>query len=157
MKTKTVGTDATVIGSTGKKYTVSKTKGSKVLNQCSCDGWTKHTPRKNCRHIISALAGILDTRKENLKIKKENNMKVVVKSVVKSSLNIKKASEVIYKLISKAPGKLVRETLREKSGLDRSTVAGACKSLWKSKKIRRVILKSGSAGPYILYPAKKSA
>jgi hypothetical protein len=162
-----------VIGSTGNKYVVSK-KENKMT--CSCPRWTKTSPRENCKHIKSVLTGLtlkqlaaLKSKAGKSESKKENNMKMNVKSeksakvVVKASLapkgksesmNVKKASEVIYKLIAKAPGKFVREGLREKSGLDRSSVAAACKALWKEKKIRRVILKSGSAGPYILYPKK---
>jgi hypothetical protein len=118
-----------------------------------------NTPRKNCRHINAMLEGILDTRK--IKTEKEKTMKasktakVVVKAAVSPKLetNVKKASEVIFKLISKQPGKLQREGLRDKSGLDRGTVAAACARLWAAKKIFRIKTKTGLNGAYILRKA----
>lgn len=39
----------------GRFYTVSRDVGGGFA--CSCKGWTLHTPRRDCRHIIYVRAG----------------------------------------------------------------------------------------------------
>lgn len=39
----------------GKFYTVSKTVEGSF--ECGCTGWTRHVPRRDCRHILYVKAG----------------------------------------------------------------------------------------------------
>ena len=146
MKTMKNGTKVTVIGSTGNKYTVTKTKNGKM--ECSCPRWIHTTPRKNCKHILSALSGKPVTKaekKEKQTKKVAPKAKLVVKAIVSPvrQLAIKQASEKIFKLISSAPGKLTRRSLVKKTQLDRSTVSAACEALWASKRIHKNRSKQG--------------
>jgi hypothetical protein len=135
------GTKQIVIGSTGKKYTVSKTKAGKM--ECSCPRWTNTSPRKNCKHILSVLTGkpVAETKA------------IAAKPTVK--INVKAASEKVYKLISSQPGKCTRRVLAKKLNLSQETIAAGCEALWAAKKITKGRSKEGwLAGGYIPRKAK---
>lgn len=136
------GTKQTVVGSTGKKYTVSKTKTGKM--ECSCPRWVNSSPRKNCKHILSVLTG--KPVKETKAIAAKPAMKI----------NVKEVSAKVYKLISAQPGKLTRRVLAKKANLHQEAIAAACEALWAAKKITKGRTKDGwMGGGYILRKATK--
>ena len=147
----TNGTKQIVLGSTGTKYTVSKNKKGGM--ECSCPRWINTSPRKDCKHILSVLTGKPIQKETKVKAKK-----VVVKAVVvpTEKLNVKQASEKIFKLIASQPGKLTRRILVKKANLKPTTIAAACEALWAAKRISKGRCKEGwLSGGYI--PRKKVA
>lgn len=135
-------TKVTVIGSTGNKYTVSKSKDGKM--GCSCPRWINTSPRKDCKHIKAALAGKFEVKSE---VKKEKTM---AKKVTKSlSGEIKQAVNAVLSIVTKKPSagwtrEKLFSTLEEKFG--KRTILSAIVIL-RSGKDRKLDKKRGAYIP----------
>src|ERR1017187_8117740 len=81
--------------SSNRKYIVSKRDSSGNF-ECSCPGWTMHSPRRNCKHLNAMVPALEEVQKlllsspKKIEYKTATTKKKVVKKAVKVTNSVAK-------------------------------------------------------------------